>query len=211
MNNIPVITIDGASGVGKGTVSARVAEHLGWHTLDSGSLYRILALTAINNNIALDDEIALANLAINLNLNYQPLEDLRSEKCGMAASKIAALPKVREALLARQRACRIAPGLVADGRDMGTIVFPDAQIKIFLTATAEERAQRRYKQLKEKGINAKLSDIVIDITERDKRDSNRTVAPCRAADDAVIIDTTKLSIDQVVAQIINQPIVLTMA
>jgi len=200
---IPVITIDGASGVGKGTVSSRVAKHFNWHILDSGALYRILALTAIKNKIALDDEIELANSAINLDLNFKALEDLRTEQCAAAASKIAVLTKVREALLARQRACRIAPGLVADGRDMGTVVFPDAQIKIFLTATAEERAQRRYKQLKEKGISAKLSEIVIDITERDKRDRTRSIAPCRAADDAFIIDTTKLSIDQVVAQIIN--------
>jgi cytidylate kinase len=202
-NNIPVITIDGASGVGKGVVSARVAKHFNWHILDSGAIYRILALTAIKNKIALDDEIELANSAINLDLNFKPLEELRTEKCAAAASKIAVLAKVREALLLRQRACRIAPGLVADGRDMGTVVFPDAQIKIFLTATAEERVQRRYKQLKEKGISAKLSDIVIDITERDKRDRTRSIAPCRAADDAFIIDTTKLSIDQVVAQIIN--------
>ncbi|WP_069470389.1 (d)CMP kinase [Candidatus Marithrix sp. Canyon 246] len=200
---IPVITIDGASGVGKGTVSSRVAKHFNWHILDSGAIYRILALTAIKNKIALDDEIELAISAINLDLNFKALEELRTEECAAAASKVAALAKVREALLARQRACRVAPGLVADGRDMGTIVFPDAKIKIFLTATAEERAQRRYKQLKEKGINAKLSDIVIDITERDKRDRTRSIAPCRAADDAFIIDTTNLSIDQVVAQIIN--------
>jgi cytidylate kinase len=217
--HIPVVTIDGPSGVGKGTVSLRVAKQLGWHTLDSGAIYRVLALAALQTQISLVDENALASLASHLDVQFVPLPDLsatevvlngqevsqelRSESSGMAASQIAVLPKVRQALLARQRTFRQKPGLVADGRDMGTIVFPDAPLKIFLTASIEERAQRRYKQLKEKGINAKLSDLIVKIGERDKRDRTRTIAPLSAATEALTIDTTKTPIEPVVVRILS--------
>ena len=217
--HIPVVTIDGPSGVGKGTVSLRVAKQLGWHTLDSGAIYRVLALAALQTQVSLSDENALASLASHLEVQFVPLPDLsatqvvlngqevsqklRSESSGMVASQIAVLPKVRQALLARQRAFRQKPGLVADGRDMGTIVFPDAPIKIFLTASIEERAQRRYKQLKEKGINAKLSHLIVEIGERDKRDCTRTIAPLIAAAEALTIDTTKTPIEPVVARILS--------
>ncbi len=218
MTNIPVITIDGPSGVGKGTVSQRVAKHLGWHTLDSGAMYRVLALAAYQHDIALKNETALANLASDLKVHFEPLSsgtqvilagqdvsrEIRTESCGAAASQIATLPAIRQALLVRQRAFRQTPGLVADGRDMGTIVFPDASHKVFLTASCEERADRRYKQLKEKGIDAKLADIVIEITQRDKRDRTRTIAPLTAAHDAQVIDTTGISIEKVVASILEK-------
>lgn len=216
--HIPVVTIDGPSGVGKGTVSLRVAKHLGWHTLDSGALYRVLALMALQNKVSLEDENTLATLAHDLEVHFEPQSDLtihiilngqnvsqalRHESCGSAASQIAALPKVRQALLDRQRAFRQQPGLVADGRDMGTIVFPDAPIKFFLTASIEERAKRRYKQLKEKGINAKLSNLTVEIGERDQRDSTRTIAPLIVATEAWVIDTTNASIEPVVAHILS--------
>jgi CMP/dCMP kinase len=217
--HIPVVTIDGPSGVGKGTVSLRVAKHFGWHTLDSGALYRVLALAAQQNKVSLEDENLLATLAHNLEVQFEPKSDLsaiqvimngqevsqalRSESCGNSASQIATYQSVRQALLARQRAFRQPPGLVADGRDMGTIVFPDAPIKFFLTASIEERAQRRYKQLKEKGINAKLSHLIKEIGERDQRDSTRTIAPLIAATEAWVIDTTGAPIEQVVARILS--------
>ena len=217
--HIPVVTIDGPSGVGKGTVSLRVAKYLGWHTLDSGALYRILALVALQNKVSLKDEDTLGTLAHNLEVQFVPKSDLsaiqvilngqevsqalRSESCGGAASQIATLAKVRQALLTRQRAFRQQPGLVADGRDMGTIVFPDAPLKFFLTASIDERAQRRYKQLKEKGINAKLSNLIKEIGERDQRDSTRTIAPLIAATEAWIIDTTEAQIEPVVARILS--------
>ncbi|KHD09399.1 cytidylate kinase [Candidatus Thiomargarita nelsonii] len=218
MTNIPVITIDGPSGAGKGTVSQRVAKHLGWHTLDSGAMYRVLALAAYQHDIALKNETALANLATDLKVHFEPLSsgtqvilegqdvsrEIRTESCGAAASQIATLPAIRQALLVRQRAFRQTPGLVADGRDMGTVVFPDASHKVFLTASCEERANRRYKQLKEKGIDAKLADIVIEITQRDKRDRTRTIAPLTAAQDAQVIDTTGISIEKVVASILDK-------
>ncbi len=218
MSNIPLITIDGPSGVGKGTVSLRLAKHLGWHTLDSGAMYRVLALAAKHHNIS--DENALTHLAHTLKIHFAPLPDLsgtqvlldgqdvsqvlRSESTGIAASKIAVLPAVRQALLARQRAFLQAPGLIADGRDMGTVVFPTASNKFFLTATCEERANRRYKQLKEKGIDAKLPNIITEIAERDKRDSTRTIAPLIAATDANIIETSNISIEKVVACILER-------
>lgn len=220
-NNIPIITIDGPSGAGKGTISLRVAKHLGWHTLDSGAMYRVLALVANRHHISLESHRALANLATHLEVHFEPLPDLsttrvilegqevswdelRSESCGRAASQIAVLDAVRQALLARQRAFCQVPGLVAEGRDMGTVVFPDAFLKIFLTASCEERAHRRYKQLIETGIDAKLSRIITEIAERDKRDSTRRFAPCIAAVNAYIIDTTGISIETVVARILKR-------
>ncbi len=216
----PVLTIDGPSGVGKGTVSLRVANQLGWHTLDSGALYRVLAVASRRQAIPVTDEMALATLASQINVHFDILPDLsdtrvyldaqdvtpelRTETCGTVASQMAALPAVRQALLAKQRAFRQLPGLVADGRDMGTVVFPDAPFKFFLTASSEERAHRRYKQLKQKGIDVILADLLNEINERDKRDSTRTTAPLVPAADASIIDTTGISIEDVVTCILNQ-------
>lgn len=214
----PVITIDGASGTGKGAVGQILAKKLGWKLLDSGVLYRVLALAAQKHGVSLENEEALQVLAEHLDVQFIAVETsdpprillegqdvtetIRTEKMGNAASKVGALPKVRIALLSRQRAFREPPGLVTDGRDMGTVVFPDAEIKIFLTASPEERAQRRYKQLMEKGINVNLGDLVDELRERDIRDKERAVAPLKPADDAVIIDTDQLSIEQVVQQIL---------
>ncbi len=218
MSDIPVLTIDGPSGSGKGTISARVAQQLGWHLLDSGALYRLVALGAERHQIPLDDELALAKYAATLDVRFE-LDNIesvtilegdivgdviRSETCGNAASKVAALPAVRTALLQRQRDFARNPGLVADGRDMGTVVFPHAEVKIFLTASAEERAQRRYKQLKKKGISANLSGLLDEISERDARDSQRKVAPLKAADDALQLDTTSMEIDEVVEKVLQQ-------
>ena len=208
----PVVTIDGPSGSGKGTISQLLARELGYHFLDSGALYRLLALAALNRSVPLDDETALSELGVNLDvvfppdggilLDGQPVGDeLRTETAGNAASKVAALPAVREALLARQRAFLQAPGLVADGRDMGTVVFPEAPAKVFLTASAEERGKRRYKQLKEKGFEPDLESIIEDIRQRDDRDQNRPVAPLRPADDAVVLDSSELDIDGVMARV----------
>ncbi len=215
----PVITVDGASGTGKGTVSQLVAKQLGWKLLDSGALYRVLALAAQKHSVLLDNEKALHVLAEHLDvqfvaqLNDFPLvilegegvsATIRTEKMGNAASIVAALPAVRAALLSRQRAFREAPGLVADGRDMGTVVFPDAELKIFLQASPEERALRRYNQLKERGISVTLSDLIKELQERDRRDQERIVAPLKPADDAVIIDTSRLLIDEVVDRIVTE-------
>ena len=215
MSDIPVLTIDGPSGSGKGTIAQMIARQFGWHYLDSGAIYRVLAQAALKHNIELDDEIALTELAQTLDVSFAVAagelkvmlegEDvsllIRSETAGNAASRVAALPPVRAALLQRQRDFRTMPGLVTDGRDMGTVVFPDAPFKVFLTASAEERAQRRYKQLKQKGIESNLSDLIAEISERDRRDSERKVAPLRPAEGALILDSTELGIDAVYEQV----------
>lgn len=204
---IPVITIDGPSGVGKGTLSRNLAQLLGWHLLDSGALYRLTALAAQQQGIAPDAAELLAKVAKNLSVRflctsegreYIELNDqdvtlqVRHERTGQAASQVAAIPAVRTALLDRQRAFRQPPGLIADGRDMGTVVFPHAKIKLFLTASAEERAKRRYKQLIEQGVSASLATLAQEIAERDLRDTQRAVSPLQPADDAIILDTDRL-------------------
>ena len=217
VNRIPVITVDGPGATGKGTVCAYLAEWLGWHLLDSGALYRALALAAREKRIAADDEAALARLAAALNVQFRaagagrPVEvwlngravdrALRAEATGQAASALAARAMVRAALLARQRGFRRAPGLVADGRDMGTVVFPAAELKLFLTASPGQRAKRRHKQLKQQGISANLPDLYSALAERDERDRQRPVAPARPAQDAIVIDTGLLTIKGVLAKI----------
>jgi cytidylate kinase len=207
----PVITIDGPGGTGKGTVSLLLAQELAWHYLDSGTLYRVLAYAAVQQGISLQNEDALAELANSLPIQFiihdrvvkaswndQDIsEPIRSESCSQAASTIAILPMVREGLLSRQRAFRKWPGLVTDGRDMGTIIFPDAPLKFFLTASQEERARRRYQQLKTKGIHASLETVLQDLMQRDSRDTERSVAPLKPAPDAMVIDTTRLTVEQV--------------
>ncbi len=209
----PVVTIDGPSGSGKGTISRLLAERLGWHQLDSGALYRLTALAAARRGIPPDDATRLASLAQTMDIAFQGgfvlldradvTADLRTEQIGDLASQVAAVPAVRAALLDRQRAFAQSPGLVADGRDMGTVVFPGAVLKVFLTASAEERAIRRHKQLKEKGIDVSLPDLSWDIAQRDARDANRTVAPLKPADDARVIDSTSLSPEEVIACILK--------
>ncbi len=210
---IPVIAIDGPSASGKGTIAERVAGALGFHYLDSGALYRLIALAATQAGVALDDEGSLARLAEELEVRFSGGEiylsgqivtnEIRSEKCGIGASRVAALPAVRAALLERQRAFRIFPGLVAEGRDMGTVVFSDAKLKVFLTASAEVRAERRYKQLKEKGIDANIRTLLLELRERDERDSARSVAPLQKAADARELDGTGLSIEEIVRQVLD--------
>ncbi|MCZ6561100.1 MAG: (d)CMP kinase [Gammaproteobacteria bacterium] len=214
--DIAVVAIDGPSGTGKGTIARQMAEYLGWHLLDSGALYRLTVVAAQDSAVALDDESALASLAAGLEVRFASAtdgneqiflgqtdvtDDVRNEETGKNASKIAAMPAVRTALMELQRSFREVPGLVADGRDMGNVVFPDAPVKIFLTASPEERAQRRHKQLKDKGINVSLPVLSADIAERDRRDTERAVAPLRPASDAEILDTTSLSIDEVVERV----------
>lgn len=215
--HIPVIAVDGPSGVGKGTLCVLLAKHLKWHLLDSGAIYRVLALSAIKQHVALENELELAILAKKLLLRFISdetgvqvmLDDenvsaqLRLQEIGDAASKIASLPKVREALLQRQRAFRTSPGLVADGRDMGTVVFPQATVKIFLDASPQARAERRMKQLQKKKICAIYDEILHEIITRDERDRNRAIAPLRSATDAFLIDSTDLSIDEVFKQALN--------
>ncbi|KAF7785997.1 cytidylate kinase [Pseudoalteromonas rubra] len=216
---MPVITVDGPSGSGKGTVCRLLAEKLDWDVLDSGAIYRVLSLAAIHHHIALDNEEALVPLAANLDVQF-PIDGvtkkikvilegedvthtIRNEEVGAAASKIAALPRVREALLRRQRAFRSERGLIADGRDMGTVVFPQAELKIYLTASAQERARRRYLELKDKGLDVTLDGLLSEIEARDDRDMNREVAPLVPADDAIVLDTTELDAEQVFTKVVT--------
>ena len=214
----PVLTIDGPSGSGKGTISALVAQKLGWHMLDSGALYRLVALGAQRRGIDFEDISGLSTYAENLDVVFSVengsekvillegevvTDDIRTEKAGNNASKVAAIPEVRGALLQRQRDFAQAPGLVADGRDMGTIVFPEAKVKVFLTASPAERADRRYKQLKAKGISANLADLQTEIAERDERDSKRAVSPLVPADEAVVLDTSTMSIEEVTEKVLQ--------
>ena len=211
---IPVIAIDGPSASGKGTVAQRVAEKLGFRYLDSGALYRLVALAAMRAGVPFDDEVRLAEVAEHLDVRFESGEILlagdratdaiRTEECGNGASKIAAFPQVRQALLARQRAFRQVPGLVADGRDMGSTVFPDAALKIFLTASPEVRAERRYKQLMEKGLRANIENLLQDIRARDERDSQRSAAPLQMGADASLLDTTPLTIEQAVNEVLRR-------
>jgi CMP/dCMP kinase len=213
---IPVLTIDGPSGAGKGTVSRLMAKRLGWHYLDSGSIYRSLAIAVLQQGVDLADEAAIVEVAKTMDLAFECGDELvvklngeditlqlSLETTGNTASMIASLPKVRAALLAKQQSFRQSPGLVADGRDMGTVVFPDAQHKVFLTASAEERAKRRYKQLKEKGINANLISLIADIETRDRRDSERVTAPLKMAENALYIDSSDMSITAVLEEILK--------
>ncbi len=214
MNNTPVIAIDGPSASGKGTVAQRVAERLRFHYLDSGALYRLVAYTAIQSEVDLTDETELSGIARDLDVVFtgakillkgeDVADAIRAEVCSNGASKVAAYPQVRASLLDRQRAFRQMPGLVADGRDMGSVVFPDAALKIFLTADAETRAQRRYKQLMEKGIDANISTLLQDIRDRDARDINRSVAPLQQGADAILLDTTSLNIAQAVDEVLRR-------
>ncbi len=216
--SIPVLTIDGPSGSGKGTISRLVSQQLGWHYLDSGALYRAVGVAAGWADLDLADPAALVRCAFDTKVGFRDdpsgelrvlvngvdaTDELRTETAGAAASAIAAIPEVRSALKDRQRAFRQAPGLVADGRDMGTVIFPDAPFKVFLTASAEERAERRYKQLKDKGVSVNLDGLLREILARDARDASRAVAPLRPADDAVRIDTTGLGIDAVVERVLQ--------
>ncbi|AXR06785.1 (d)CMP kinase [Salinimonas sediminis] len=211
MHPIPVVTVDGPSGAGKGTLSSLLADKLGWHFLDSGAIYRVLAVATLHHDLPVEDEASIVPLATGLDVSFETngdttriilegedvTDDIRTEQVGAVASKVAALPRVREALLRRQRAFQQEPGLVADGRDMGTVVFPSASVKLFLTASAEARAQRRFEQLKAKGMDVNIARLLIDIKARDDRDMHRSVAPLVPAEDAVVIDSTDLDIEQV--------------
>ncbi len=223
-NSIPVITVDGPSGSGKGTICSLLAAELKWHLLDSGALYRLVAFGALKHQIDFADIEKLSDYAKQLDIRFDVSEPhsetgatevavvlegeavgnaIRSEECANNASKVAAIPAVRAALLERQRQFRQPPGLIADGRDMGTVVFPDAKLKIYLTASAEERAKRRFKQLKEKGITATIDSLVREINERDERDMNRSVAPLKPAEDAHVIDTSSMPIDEVIQHVLQ--------
>jgi CMP/dCMP kinase len=215
---VPVLTIDGPSGSGKGTISRLVAEHLGWRMLDSGALYRAVGYAAGAAGLDLSDAEAVTRCAQSTKIQFRAArnggetrvivnghdatDELRTETAGAAASAIASVPSVRQALVALQLSFRKAPGLVADGRDMGTVIFPDAPFKVFLTASAAERAKRRYKQLKEKGLSVTLSSLQSEIEARDARDASRAVAPLKPARDAVLVDTTGMGIEDVVAKVL---------
>ncbi|OUS34966.1 cytidylate kinase ['Osedax' symbiont bacterium Rs2_46_30_T18] len=217
---IPVITVDGPSGSGKGTICKLLAATLGWNLLDSGALYRLTALAAKHHGVALDDEDALQVLAAHLDVQFlvndseeeiqvilegeSVTRELRLEETGATASVVAAIPAVRDALLNRQREFAQSPGLIADGRDMGTVVFPGAQLKVYLDASVEERAERRYKQLINKGLDASLDVILIDLKKRDERDMQRAVAPLKPADQALVLDSTSLSIEQVLEIVLEE-------
>lgn len=217
---IPVITIDGPGGSGKGTIAGLLASRLGWKLLDSGALYRLLAYAAQNHGVDLTNEEGLKALAAYLDVQFiaedgqreqriilegeDVTRAIRTETMGTGASQVASIPAVREALLSRQQAFREAPGLVADGRDMGTVVFPDAQLKVFLTASPHERAERRHKQLLGKGETANLASLLDEIMARDERDMNRSVAPLRPADDAILLDSTDLSIEEVLESVLKE-------
>ena len=217
MSNTPVIAIDGPSGSGKGTICKLLAQAMGYHLLDSGALYRLVALAAEHHGVSMENERALADIAAHLDVQFLTSPDgdkvvlegedvslaIRTEAVGMNASRVASLTLVRKSLEERQRAFAELPGLVADGRDMGTVIFPQASIKVFLTASAEERADRRYKQLKSKGLDASLADILVDIQQRDDRDQNRSVAPLKPAADAVLIDCTHMSIVEVEREVMT--------
>lgn len=217
---VPVITVDGPSGSGKGTISELLAKQLNWHFLDSGALYRVLAQAAKQHSVQLNNEAALTVLAAHLDVQFKAkngcemarvilegsdvTDTIRTPECGNSASEIAALPGVRKALLERQRAFREPPGLVADGRDMGSTIFPDAQLKVFLVASAEARAQRRYTQLQGKGINVSLAQVLAELIERDHRDTDRSASPLQPASDAWILDTTDIGVEEVFAQIMQK-------
>lgn len=215
---IPILTIDGPSGSGKGTIARRVADQLGWHLLDSGALYRLVALAGLRQGLDPADPAGHERIAQQLDVRFglgadggeqiwlegeEVSKAIRTEQTGEGASRVGAMPGVRAALLERQRAFAQAPGLVADGRDMGTVVFPSARLKIYLTASAEERARRRYNQLKDKGLDANLAALSLDIAERDRRDASRPIAPLKPADDALIVDSTSMTIDAVLARVLE--------
>lgn len=219
VEDVAVLTLDGPSGSGKGTIARAVARALGWHLLDSGAIYRLLAHAAWRQAVPTDDEAALLATAVAMHIDFATedgvetralldgedvTDAIRTERCGDLASQVAAIPAVRGALLQRQRDFRRPPGLVADGRDMGTVVFPDAPIKVYLTASVAERARRRYNQLKEQGVGVNLTDLSEEIAARDRRDSERRVAPLMPADDAVRVDTTALSIDEAVEAVLSE-------